>query len=657
MKRNRFLILSLVILVLSVGLFFYFYRVKQDNFTDLTKAIPKKFAFYIETENPLESWEKLQNNKNWLALSKHKDWEYINEQAQFLDSTIRKNKFWFNKIGKKRLIVSAHTLPYGKYDFLYLIDLGKISKFGLIDRAFSEAIKTAGFSSKNYNIETQKIYEFTENKKGYKIYSYQNKNILAISFSSEIIMESIKVLSNNDWTFKNKYQEINEKLGRSPLKLVINQQSLLPFIEANGLKTESFSAFLKQHFYTGLELDLQKDKFLFKGFGNYDDSTSSYFRAVLHSGDIMLKSHEIASDRTAFFVNLGFQNFQMFYDELLEQNETNQIKSRLEQMDRQLQSFLKISLNEHFLSWIGDEISLCQLSQNRFNTENKPETIAIVKTKNRKLAENKLLEIQDKIKKRTPAKFKHYQYKTHQIYYLEIKGLFKSLFGKLFQKIQKPYYVILDDFVLFSDNPSTLIGFIEDYENQKTLANSISFTAHKEIYKQSSSVFVYSQLSSAFSLFKDYYKGNLNELLNNNKNYIEAFGVSSLSLNTASNNLFEINFRADFEEYKLNNIVARNDDSIFIAEIIDVDQTLKLLDSTEQFILQEIEKGVYKRYYPNTKNILIEAETDEGLLNGWYKEYYENDQLKVKGKYKRGRKKGKWVYYNQDGDLIEKKRY
>lgn len=44
-------------------------------------------------------------------------------------------------------------------------------------------------------------------------------------------------------------------------------------------------------------------------------------------------------------------------------------------------------------------------------------------------------------------------------------------------------------------------------------------------------------------------------------------------------------------------------------------------------------------------------------LHGGYMEYYENEMIKVIGKYKRGKKQGRWQYYDKDGKLLKTEKH
>jgi antitoxin component YwqK of YwqJK toxin-antitoxin module len=44
-------------------------------------------------------------------------------------------------------------------------------------------------------------------------------------------------------------------------------------------------------------------------------------------------------------------------------------------------------------------------------------------------------------------------------------------------------------------------------------------------------------------------------------------------------------------------------------------------------------------------------------LSGEALYFYPTGKIKIKGKYKKGTKKGKWLFYDKKGQVIRKKRY
>jgi len=77
----------------------------------------------------------------------------------------------------------------------------------------------------------------------------------------------------------------------------------------------------------------------------------------------------------------------------------------------------------------------------------------------------------------------------------------------------------------------------------------------------------------------------------------------------------------------------------------------------QSFRLEWIEDGVYTKRYPGSEQIEIEADTKDGIMHGKYYEYHRNGEIRIKGKYKNGRKTGTWKYYNDSGKQTKKTRF
>ena len=91
-----------------------------------------------------------------------------------------------------------------------------------------------------------------------------------------------------------------------------------------------------------------------------------------------------------------------------------------------------------------------------------------------------------KIKEKTPLKFKKINYKNHPIHFLDLKGFFKMIAGNLFEKMEKPYFTIIDDYVIFSNSPNTLKEIINTKLMNFTLSSSTNFNNFNDQFDQKS---------------------------------------------------------------------------------------------------------------------------------------------------------------------------
>ena len=121
------------------------------------------------------------------------------------------------------------------------------------------------------------------------------------------------------------------------------------------------------------------------------------------------------------------------------------------------------------------------------------EFAVIIRASDIDLAKTNLAFVSKQIAKKSPVKFKDVPYKGYLINYLAVKGFFKLFLGKLFQKLEKPYFTVIDDYVIFSNHPQTIKSIINDYEAGKTLAQFEPFNDFLGKFNTSSSIFVYVQ--------------------------------------------------------------------------------------------------------------------------------------------------------------------
>jgi len=72
---------------------------------------------------------------------------------------------------------------------------------------------------------------------------------------------------------------------------------------------------------------------------------------------------------------------------------------------------------------------------------------------------------------------------------------------------------------------------------------------------------------------------------------------------------------------------------------------------------KDIKKGTWISIPEESRNLLEVACFKNGVFNGNYFLYYESGQIKVKGKYKDGKKDGKWFFFRTNGDTYKTIKY
>jgi hypothetical protein len=259
------------------------------------------------------------------------------------------------------------------------------------------------------------------------------------------------------------------------------------------------------------------------------DSVESYLNTLAISGKGPYEFAEVTPQRTAFGLALGFSSFKEFFENFERniQQDVMEYKNYRQNL-KQVEDYLGIDLQENFINWVGDEVALLELQSSGKGLDN--ETAIIFKADNIEKARKDLEHIEKMVRRKTPVKFKAVEYHGYTINYLSMKGLFKVLLGKFFARYDKPYYTIINNFVVFSNHPQTLQSMIDDYIGKNTLIKSEEFREFRKEFEDEGSVFVYINTPVLFNTIKKLADNSTRTSMEGNKEYIVCFRQAGFQL-------------------------------------------------------------------------------------------------------------------------------
>lgn len=653
MKKAVLWILAILVLI-TVGLYYWFFQTPDKNINAFY-LIPKDAMYIIEAENPVENWKRFSKSEIWRFLKKQKYFASIQKNADYLDSLVHENSTIFSLFGNRDMLISAHKTSKKDYDFLFLLNLKKGSKIGFVEEAIEKVLQTSGLkvSSKDFNNKT--IISAYDRISKETLYFSVVQNYMLFSYSAQLIENSIMEIENPmlgmDEHFLNVYNETSED---GLCKLYLNYSYLDDFMQCYSNEQNPMIKDLSEvMFYSGFKVDVEDEFCSLEGYTNINDSIDSYLKALMLSGKGEITSQKVLPARTAVFHSLGFENGPKFYRNLLTVLQLDpEAYNDFESNKKLIERLLKIDVERDMMSWVDNEVSYAENEPSKY-TEHLDDIMVVMKANDIDYARERLDFIAEQVKKRTPAKFKKVDYKNYVIQYLDIKGVFKMFFGKLFSKIEKPYYTIIDNYVVFSNNPRTIVSVIEDYETGNTLEKNEEFDDFIDKFNKQSTVFSYISSNKQFPLMVKKMDAATRKSSMENEIYFRSFPQVGFQI-TEKDDKFFTKARLNFTEYKADTSGAV--DSLTLAQE-NAEDFLDSMDDIQRFISEKFEHNVIRDYYANSDNIRFEAETKKGELHGRYREFYESGELKVYGKYRRGEKRGIWRFYNKEGILEKKERY
>jgi hypothetical protein len=358
-----------------------------------------------------------------------------------------------------------------------------------------------------------------------------------------------------------------------------------------------------------------------------------------------LQAQTVIPQRTAFYMSLGCKEFSYFFEEFENTMKNNEEYEGYKKNVERAESFLGIHVKENFISWIGEEICVVQTQAKGLGKNN--ELALIFKAKNIAKASENLTFIAQQIRKRTPVKFREINYNGYPINFLSVKGFFRMFMGSFFENIEKPYFTIIEDYVIFSNHPQTIKNIINDYVAGNTLAKSPDFVPFVENFRSASNIFVYAKTPILHQNLKNVVSAETWQKMSQNRNYINCFQQIGFQL-SEEDGLFATQALTSF-----------TDDATLLQEpapiTITLTDSLAMPEETE-LILEDLDVHKYEYRFPNGQ-MRIEAKIKNGMKNGYYYEYFEDGKHKIKGEYKNDERHGTWKYYDVDGSLLRKREF
>lgn len=662
-KRKSLLIIIALIFSFTLYGFYTFYIDTNDNLKSIY-LVPKDAVYIIETQDPIDNWNDISKSDIWNHLNTNTYFNELAESLNKIDTIFKQEKSVFESIGNREVLISAHVYKPKKYDFFYVVDLQKIAKLNILKNHLNS------FTDSNYKVSKRKYH----NHEIIEIYDVTDRETLHISFiKNQMIASYVHTLveASIDQYLEPEigrnldFIEVEKEVGygdmfRLYLQYQYFEDYLKVFSNESGALTKTLS---KSLLFSGFNFDLDDNTITANGITNYNETVSIYLKSLQNSGKSSRRIPEIAPKETAFYLSFTFDRFDKFYSnfENVLKEKPEEFKSYLDGTE-QIENFLKIDLKKHFISWIDDEIALIQLHSTVTNS--KKDVAFILKTTDSDDAKKNLHFILEQIRRRSPAKFKEVSYKGHAINYMDIKGFFKALLGDLFKEIDRPYFTVIDDYVVFSNHPNTLKSIITSYINDQTLANFESFEDFDNNFDSQSSVFAYINAPYLYNSAYNFLDANTRKELQVNKDYFICFSQIGIQLQS-EDDFFETKLVVDYEDPEIVKSKYTFMDTAFKSKRSTTTKQVELTEATINkatvFNIKEIfptdltAKKFEKTYYNGKTRFSVELKN--GLKHGDYLEYYSNGKLKIKGKYKRDQQDGTWRVYNYQEDVVFKKRF
>ena len=663
MYKKKILLAILASFIALIGYLVYFFYLAPSANLQSIYLIPKDAVFVVETQEPVANWDKIRESDVWKHLQKNDYFFELTESIHKMDTVFHNKKKLFELFGTRSLFFSVHMYKPKAYGIFYVIDLKRIAKLKLL-RTYMNTLLNDSYSLSRREYHGNEIIELYDKESRETMYLSFIQNQLIASYVHTLVEDSIDQLGEPIIGRNLDFIAIKKKTRNDDMfRLYLQHDYLDDYAHYfTDTPTKLVKALSDNFTFSGFSFELKSNNSMVaNGFTSISEQHLSYLKALQKSGTAKRSIPDIAPKRTALYMSFGFDSFNELYANFLHiQEEKSETFKSYQQQQHDIESLLKIDIEENFVSWIGDEIAILQVQSSIARGKN--DVALVVKTSNIEDAKTNLAFVLKQLKKKTPVKFKSIEYKEHTIHFMAIKGFFKLFFGNLFDSFDKPYFTIIDDYVVFSDKPNTLKSIIDDYIAKETLSTSEDFQQFNTNFKKESSVFTYINTPVLYENMLVLADKTTKQQIQKNKDFIICFPQIGFQL-TPSNDLFKTKLVVDYqsaaivkskEQFKdlqlfgplLNNTSTTTNNILQVATIFDITNVHPDDLNARAFVTKYKDGSTH-----------IEVELKDGLKHGRYFEYYSNGELKIKGRYRKDKQIGLWRAYNDKGEMVKKKRF
>ncbi len=465
-----FLILILIAGLTVIG-FWHWNNHSQAGRVSWTKAIPPGAVYVLQTRHPKDLWREVHGHPLFRNLSRLPDYRFLQSVDSLLNNYVVENDLTSDFFRRRNFALSAHIVAGNDYDFLYVLDLEKIipakQMMGLIRQFGPESMRIKKLKINEHPV--WKISGLTDDP----VYIGVYRNLLLISFSYQILRQSLLDIEGKDWLQDEQMQSINEEIDSGLARFYFNYRQLPAFLSTFGMKPGAMTyGFARSFRLSGLGLERKKDLVIARGITLPDTATNLLepFRQTRGAGT---EAPDVLPGRTLLYSSLHTSDFATFYRTALEEHFRKHPGQGeiYRKYTGQLKRWLGFDVDKDFIAWIGDEIGLAQLPAQA----GKQSVALLIRADDIDFAREKLDFLARKLRRRTPVKFRSYDYEGYTINYLSEKSFFRMLFGKWTDGMSLPYYTIANDFVIFSDNEKTLEQILNAVISNRTLSHVPAF--------------------------------------------------------------------------------------------------------------------------------------------------------------------------------------
>lgn len=586
------------------------------NYSSAINAIPSNAAFIIRSNAPNKKWNELQQTKLGRAVSGFESIKGLSTFFSKIDSLAGKNPHIENIISSTKTFISGHISGVNTTQFLFTTANNEIQAEPLI-KLIQQLLTGSKISTKTY----EEVVISSFNQKGSTICFANVGNVIILTNSSILAEQSIRQLKNNHSLLNN--QDFKKLLKTADdgldANLFVNfnefSKSLSKFTNKSISPVKHLSKFGT---WSEVDLNIKDNGILLNGFSMINDSIQNYLNTFKNEESQSLMASSILPENTGMLLYLSFTDFNSYYKKFEKHLAQKQILYKHQKNILNINKKHSFTVEGDFFSWIGNEV--CLYSTEGDNKDAKDKFGLAIRTNNIQKAKEGLKSIHNSTGNTSVSEYQNFKIKN-----LGLTNYFDLTLGQQFKTVTNSYYVILEDYVVFSNTESNLKHIINSYLRGKTLVKNIQFNQFYNQFNNQSNFFFYNNFKKGSHLWKSFLNEETFKSIEEQTDSLNQLGAFGLQINSQKNMYYTnmyLNYNSNEETPTLSLIETKLDTSYSLKPWVLVNHYTK----EKEILIQDNDNKLY--LINNVGKVLWKKQLKETILGDVVQvDRYKNDKL------------------------------
>ncbi len=514
----------LAAVVIYIGwIFFSRFNEKQSRALD---AVPEDAAVIFEIRDLPSVWKKLTGtNLMWPDLKKKNPFAQLDVIGKSIEKSAKKNPELFGFLQKNPLIVSLHQAAGGVNFFVAVAQIEN-------EETALEILHSLSGNQPNSVREYEgfDLYQFTAGN--FTLKAAFHSGVLLISDSESLLEASLsRLIAGKTFDENPVFKKLNHTVSKTVDANIYIHHKYFPGLISSLGQENSLLQLREMIPYvdmTELDMVLGPNSISLSGFSSSEENVSSLLGIFARQEPQPFTITRYVPEKIQQMIFVGLSDAGTYFEDREKRLEK---LNKLDNFREELNGFNRdndCNLKQHILSWVGNQMVLFDVNYDSTFAENR---FLIIKKNETGNANKELAQLCTKLDTASRPILVAEGVELRQ---LKAKNIFSIILGDLFTGLDDPFYIEVEDHLIFCNSPSALQRYLSDLVNDKVLARNVTFVNYvNENLSDRANLFYYSNVGKMKSTLDPVINEKWSAELEKNKDLFDRFDAFSWQLSQA----------------------------------------------------------------------------------------------------------------------------